>query len=68
MFSRYKSGRGKGEAYMSIIPKVYFGNTDEDLEQIDWRLAADDGDDSDEEKMDTPKHVIDMLGFDPKKI
>lgn len=46
-----------------VLPNVRYGDKDSS-EVVDWK-DADIGPDDDEELAETPKDVVDMLGFDP---
>lgn len=46
------------------LPEVSYGQK----KPMDWRNAPDEPDPDDEELPETPKDVIDILGFDPAKI
>lgn len=49
-----------------MLPDVYFGSPED--APIDWRKKTDGNTElgaDDEELMETPEDVIEMLGFDP---
>lgn len=51
-------------SYIDDLPEVHFGSVSDEPE--DWRKDAGAEDDNDEdEDIETPEHVKEMLGFDP---
>lgn len=46
------------------FPQAHFGSADE--EPMSWRDEPDVDDDPDDEEIETPEDVIEMLGFDPR--
>jgi len=45
------------------LPDVHFGSVDR---KVHWQKIPDFDPDDDEELAKTPKHVVELLGFDPK--
>lgn len=48
------------------LPDVYFGHVG--ARDYDWREVDDEEEDDDEELKETPKDVVELLGFDPKGV
>jgi hypothetical protein len=50
----------------AVLPDVRFGSADTPLP--DWRAHEDADDDPDDEEIETPDDVVEMLGFDPAEL
>lgn len=44
-------------------PQVYFGQAKKTI--VDWRNVISNEQDDDAEMLQTPEHIVTMLGFDP---
>lgn len=49
-----------------LLPQAHFGTAHH--KPMEWEQFESDDDADDNEMAKTPKDVVDMLGFDPKKV